>query len=31
MKERASAPGGCWKLRSIGLHQAMQAHDDGSI
>src|SRR5208283_5767928 len=22
MKERASAPGGCWKLRSIRLHQA---------
>ena len=31
MKERASAPGGCWKLRSIRLHQAREAHDDGSI
>src|SRR5258708_39524346 len=31
MKERASAPGGCWKVRSIRLHQAREAHDDGSI
>jgi hypothetical protein len=31
MKERASAPGGCWKLASIRLHQAREAHDDGSI
>ena len=31
MKERASAPGGCWKVPSIRLHQAREAHDDGSI
>jgi transposase len=31
MKERASAPGGCWKVQSIRLHQAREAHDDGSI
>src|SRR5215510_6051715 len=28
MKERASAPGGCWKVQSIRLHQAREAHDD---
>ena len=27
MKERASAPGGCWKVQSIRLHQAKEAHD----
>ncbi len=26
MKERASAPGGCWKVRSIRLHQVREAH-----
>src|SRR5215471_18577456 len=31
MKERASAPGGCWKLQGIRLHQVREAHDDGSI
>jgi hypothetical protein len=31
MKERASAPGGCWKLQGIRLHQVLEAHDDGSI
>jgi hypothetical protein len=31
MKERASAPGGCWKLASIRLHQVLEAHDDESI
>ena len=31
MKERASAPGGCWKVQSIRPHQAREAHDDGSI
>ena len=31
MKERASAPGGCWKVQSIRLHQAREAHNDGSI
>ncbi len=31
MKERASAPGGCWKVQGIRLHQAREAHDDGSI
>src|SRR6185437_10725029 len=31
MKEPASAPGGCWKLQSIRLHQAKEARNDGSI
>jgi hypothetical protein len=26
MKERASAPGGCWKVQGIRLHQAKEAH-----
>jgi hypothetical protein len=30
MKERASAPGGCWKVQSIRLRQARGARDDGS-
>src|SRR5215831_17588511 len=36
MKERASAPGGCWKLQGIRLHQAgrptmMEAYDGRQV
>src|SRR5262249_53876023 len=36
MKERASAPGGCWKLQGIRLHQAgrptmMEAYDSRQV